>query len=127
MTQLSAVDGLRAADVMNKHVSTVPSSSTVGELRAYFATSASRHLAVLVDGERFMGAIAASALPEAADAASAALDYATDEPTIDASAPAVVARDLALRQPTLRLPVLDEGRLVGIVAINMRRDAFCGT
>jgi hypothetical protein len=39
----------------------------------------------------------------------------------------VVARDLALREPTLRLPVLDEGRLVGIVAINARRDAFCGT
>jgi hypothetical protein len=34
MTQLSAVDGLSAADVMNEHVTTVPSSSTVGELRA---------------------------------------------------------------------------------------------
>ena len=127
MTQLSAVDGLSAADVMNEHVTTVPSSSTVGELRAYFAVSPSRHLAVLVDGERFMGAIPVSGIPEAADATSAALDYARDEPTIDPSDPAEVARDLALRQPTLRLPVVDEGRLVGIVAINKRRDAFCST
>ena len=127
MTQLSAVDGLSAADIMNEHVTTVPSSSTVGELRAYFAISTSRHLAVLVDGERFMGAIAVSTIPDTADAAAAALDYATVEPTIDASAPAVVARDLALRQPTLRLPVVDDGRLVGIVAINKRRDAFCST
>lgn len=127
MTQLSAVDGLSAADIMNRHVTTVPSSSTVGELRAYFAASASRHLAVLVDGERFMGAIAASAIPDAADAASAALDHATLEPTIDTAAPAAVARDLALRQPTLRLPVVDDGRLMGIVAINARREAFCGT
>jgi CBS domain-containing protein len=127
MTQLSAVDGLSAADVMNEHVSTVPSSTTVGELRAYFAVSTSRRLAVLVDGERYMGAIPASGVPDAADAASPALDYATLEPTIDPSAPAEVARDLALRQPTLRLPVVDEGRLVGIVAINARRDAFCGT
>jgi CBS domain-containing protein len=82
---------------------------------------------VLVDGERYMGAIAASAIPDAADAASASLDYATLEPTIHASAPAEVARDLALRQASLRLPVVDEGRLVGIVAINARRDGFCGT
>jgi CBS domain-containing protein len=127
MTQLSAVDGLSAADVMNEHVTTVPASSTVGELRAYFEVSTSRHLAVLVEGERYMGAIAASAIPDAADAASAALDYATLEPTIGPSAPAAAARDLALRQPTLRLPVVDEGRLVGIVAINARRDGFCGT
>ena len=118
---------MSAADIMNQHVTTVPSSSTVGELRAYFAVSASRHLAVLVDGERYMGAIAAATVPDTADAASAALDHATFEPTIDVSAPAVIARDLALRQPTLRLPVLDDGRLVGIVAINARRDAFCGT
>jgi CBS domain-containing protein len=78
---------------------------------------------VLVDGERYMGAIAASAIPDA----SASLDYATLEPTIHASAPAEVARDLALRQASLRLPVVDEGRLVGIVAINARRDGFCGT
>jgi CBS domain-containing protein len=127
MTQLSAVDGLSAADIMNRQVSTVPSSATVDELRAYFAASTSRHLAVLVDGERFAGAIAASTIPDAADAASAAVDYATLEPTIDPSASAEAARDLALRQPTLRLPVVDGGRLVGIVAINARRDAFCGT
>src|SRR5262245_17099525 len=126
MTQLAAVDGLSTADVMHEHVTTVPSSSTVGELRTYFAVSTSRHLAVLVDGERFAGAIAASAIPDAADAAAAARDYAALEPTIDPSAPAEVARDLALRQPTLRLPVVDEGRLVGIVGINGGREALGG-
>ena len=127
MTQLAAVDGLSAADVMHEHVTTVPSSSTVGDLRAYFAVSASRHLAVLVDGERYVGAVAASTIPATAEAACAAVDFAYVDPTIDPSAPAAAARDLALLQPTLRLPVVDEGRLVGIVAINARRDAFCGT
>lgn len=128
MTQLDAVEGLNAADVMNRHVTTVPASATVGDLRAYFATSSSRHLAVLVDGARYVAALTPSSIPDGIDDASPALDYATREPTIDQSAPAARARDLALLEPSQRLPVIDDaGTLVGIVAINKRRDGFCST
>ncbi|MCW2953591.1 MAG: hypothetical protein JWQ48_2761 [Conexibacter sp.] len=127
MTLLSDVAGLTAADVVHRRLSNLPVSVTVGEMREYFAASSSRRLAVLVDGDRYAGSIAAATLTDEIDAAAPAADYASHEPTIDPRASAVAARDLALAQPSRRLPVVDDaGTLVGIVAIDQQLERFCG-
>ena len=127
MRRLTEVDGLVAADVMHRRLSSLPAGATAGEVREYFAVSASRKLAVVVDEERYVGCIPASAVPPAGETGTAA-DWARPEPTIHPQAPAHRARDLALADPSQRLPVVDDGgTLVGIVAIDRQRIGVCGT
>jgi CBS domain-containing protein len=123
---LSDLDGRTAADIMHERASTLPATATVGEVRAYFAESDSRRLALFVDGERYVGSLTPDDLPE--DDSARAADHARPGPTVRAGAPATDARDAALAEPSARMPVIDaEGALVGVVAINHRRDGFCGT
>jgi CBS domain-containing protein len=128
VASLADIDGLDAAAIMHSRVSTLPAATTVGELRAYFAASDSRKLALLVDGERFAGAVAVEALAAGAAADAPAAELAQRGPTVPPDAPAERARDLALADPTHRLPVVDgDGRLLGIVAIDTTLTRFCGT
>ena len=128
MTALHKTAGLDAAAIMHKRMSALPAAVTVGEVRAYFAQSSSHLLAVLADGDRFAGSIAAGTLPDEADDAAPALQFAEPGPTVPPSAPADQARDIALEDPTHRLPVVDNaGRLRGIVAIDTTLTRFCGT
>src|SRR5215831_7199138 len=104
MTQLHEIDGLSVADVMHRHVTTLPASTTVGELREYLGKSGSRRLAILVDGDRYVASIPAADLPEDADAGDDAAAHAIEVPTIGPEATATEARDLALSLPTRRVP-----------------------
>jgi CBS domain-containing protein len=128
MRHIDDVDGSTAADVMHRRMTSLPASATVGEVRSYFAESDSRQLAVLADGARYVGSIVAAELDaEAGDAAPAAR-FAQPLPAIHPDASARSARDLALQQPSRRLPVVDDaGKLCGVVAITRDRDGFCGT
>lgn len=127
MRKLDDVENLTAADVMHPRLSTLPASATVADLQEYFARSKERLLALLVDDGRLVGTIAREAVGETQDPDALASALADSRsPTIEASAPASVARDIASAQPSLRLPVLDDaGKLVGIVAINPERGDFC--
>jgi CBS domain-containing protein len=121
------LEGRTAADVVHRRISTTPAAATVGELRAYFEASSSRELAVLVDGERYVGSVGRADLPADATASAPAADFARPGPVIAPDAPARDAWDGALAQPSARLPVVDgDGALVGVVAINRARDGFCG-
>jgi CBS domain-containing protein len=127
MRRIADVDGLTAADLMHQRLTTLPATTTVGELRAYFYESASHKLALIVDGERYVGSVAADALGDTADHVPAA-ELARPEPVVRPDAPAAEAEAAALAEESARLPVVDaDGRLVGIVAINHARDGFCGT
>jgi CBS domain-containing protein len=127
MRTLEDVAGLTAADLMHRRITTLPASATVGELRAYFAESTSHKLALLVDGERYVGALEPSAL-DGADDSAPARDFGSPGETVAPGAPAGEARERALAMASSRLPVVDaDGRLVGIIAINHTRDGFCGT
>jgi CBS domain-containing protein len=123
------VEGRTAADVMHPTLTTIAADATVGELQAYFASSSSRRLAVLVDGERYVGAIGADELAAATpDPATAAREHVRREPVVSPTAPAAAARDHALATASRRLPVVDDaGRLVGVVAIDKHLAGFCGT
>src|SRR5262249_13056470 len=104
---------------MHRHVTTLPASTTVGELREYLGKSGSRRLAILVDGDRYVTAIPAADLPEDAEPEQRAAHHALEVPTIGPDASAEEARDLALSLPTRRVPVVDDaGTLLGIVAID---------
>ena len=128
VTSLDEITGLDATAIMHQRMSSLPASVTVGEVRAYFAESSSRQLAVLTDGDRYVGSLGASALPEAADDAALAAQFAARGTTVPPTAPADKARDLALAEPSKRLAVVDdEGRLLGIVAIDTTLTRFCGT
>ena len=128
MRTLDDVTGLTAADLMHRRISTVQASATVGELRAYFAESTSHRVALLVDGDRYAGSIAAEALGEDIDDAATVAELADRGETVTPGTPAETARRRALEMATSRLPVVDDdGRLAGIIAINHARDGFCGT
>jgi CBS domain-containing protein len=127
MRTLEDVAGLTAADLMHRRITALPASATVEELRAYFAESTSHKLALLVDGERYAGSLEASALEGAPESAPAS-ELASLGDTVAPDVPADVARERALAMASSRLPVVDgAGVLVGIIAINHRRDGFCGT
>ena len=121
------LEGRTAADVVHGRFSATPAAATVGELRAYFAASASRQLALLVDGDRYVGSVGRTDLPAEAEESARAADFAQAGPVIAPDAPAREAWEGALAQPSARLPVVDAGgALLGVVAINHARDGFCG-
>jgi CBS domain-containing protein len=128
MRLLSELNGLTAADVVHRQLSTLPASTTVGDLREYFASNGSRRLAVLVDGDRYAGSLVASSIPETAAGDAVAADFADRHPTVHPDAPAQDARDVALEHSSHRVPVVDDaGNLVGVVAITRDLRGFCGT
>jgi CBS domain-containing protein len=128
MTELREAEALTVADVMHRHVSSLPASVTVDEVRAYFAASGSRRVALLVDGERYVGSIPATELPANVDPAGPAAVHALAGPTIRPQASAARAGELALGDSTSRVAVVDDaGKLVGIVAVTEDRLRFCGT
>jgi CBS domain-containing protein len=128
MTQLDEVQGLTAVDLVHRRISSTDADVTVGELRDYFAASSSRRLAVLVDGGRYVGSVTADAISDDVGAELPATEVARLGPTAAAQMPAAAARDLAMEQPSHRLPVVDDdGLLVGVIAVNAAKNEFCGT
>jgi CBS domain-containing protein len=112
------VDGLTAADVMHGEVDGLSPSLTVGELRAWFAVSRSRRLAVLAADGRYLAAFTPTDVPADAAADRPAVDFATHHPTVRPETTARAARDLVVASGARRLPVVDDaGTLIGVVAV----------
>jgi CBS domain-containing protein len=121
-------DGRTAAELVHRRLTTTPASDTVGSLREYFGSSSSHKLALVVDGRRYVGAVTPETLPDSAPDAAPAGEYALRGRTVPPETPGPEARDIALDEPSSRLPVVGEDdTLVGVVAITSRRDGFCGT
>jgi CBS domain-containing protein len=123
-----AADGLTVQAVMHAQPSALPASATIGDVRDYFAASASRRLALLVgeDG-RFAGSLTPAQLTTG-DPARPAVEVAERDPTVAPDEPAVTGRDVALQTDTRRVAVVDDGgRLIGVVAVTGDLQSFCGT
>ena len=112
------VDGLTVADVMHADVASLPASATVGELRAWFAASKSRRLAVLTQDGRYAGALTpADVGAEVADDRPA-IEVARDRPTLSPELAAAAGRDRVIESEGRRLPVVDgDGRFLGVLAM----------
>lgn len=125
--RIDEADGLAVRDVVHAKLSTIEATSTIDDVRSYFAASASRRQAFVVDEGRYVGALRPDDLAGRSPDSLAA-EVAERGPTIGLDEPAVTGRDLALRTDARRVPVIDEdGRLVGVVAVTGDLVSFCGT
>ena len=127
-TRLDEAAGLTVTDVIHSRFSALPASATIGDVRAWFAGSESRNMALLADDGQYVGSLVPEDLPDDADPARAAAELATRGPTVAPDAPASHAEQVALATAARRVPVVDhEGRLLGIVAVTTDLQGFCGT
>ena len=128
VTRLDEAAGLTVADVTHARFKALPATATVGEVRAWFAASDSRRLALLADDDRYVGSLVPEDLSDASDPEELASARARREPTVSPDAPAKAGEALALSTGTLRAPVVDaDGRLLGVVAVTEDLQGFCGT
>ena len=126
--RIDQADGLTVADVTHVRFSALPADATVGDVRAWFAQSASRRLAFVADGDRYVGSLTPSDVAGDSDPQRPAAELAHDGPTVAPEAPATTGRDLALASDARRVPVVDGGRrLLGVVAVTGDMQSFCGT
>ncbi|MDP2710001.1 MAG: hypothetical protein Q8O56_02160 [Solirubrobacteraceae bacterium] len=120
-----AVDGLTVADVMHGRCDALPASASVADVRAWFSISASRRLALLADGERYVGSLTPADVAGDVDARRPVLQLARRGATLAPDTAAAAGRDLVLASPARRLPVVDdEGLLVGVLALTTDRRRF---
>lgn len=125
---IDEAEGLSARDLVHTKLTATPAAATIGELRAFFAASANRRLAVLVDDGRFAGLLAPADVPASGADAAPVRDHARPGPTVAADAPAAEALAAALGEESRRVPVVEaDGTLVGVVALDADRRHFCGT
>lgn len=126
--RIDQADGLTVGDITHIRFSALPAAATVGDVRAWFAQSASRRLAFIADGERYLGSLTPADVAGDGDAGRPAAEVAQDGPTVSPDAPATTGRDLALLSDARRVPVVDgDGRLLGVVAVTGDLRSFCGT
>ncbi|MDP1849507.1 MAG: CBS domain-containing protein [Solirubrobacteraceae bacterium] len=112
------VDGMTVADVMHAGVASLPATATVGELRAWFAVSPSRRLAVLTGEGRYAGALTPADLAPATSDDGPASELAREHATLAPDLAAAAGRDLVAAAEGRRMPVVDEaGRFLGVLAL----------
>jgi predicted transcriptional regulator len=116
---------LLVRDVMVRRPKTLPADATVADLRAMFA-SPRMQCALLMDGGRFVAAVAPAELPETAAAAEPARAYArADIPTLGPDAPMTEAIALLEARGEVRLVVVEDGELAGLLCLDRERTTFC--
>jgi Mg/Co/Ni transporter MgtE len=120
-------EGLTVQDIMHARFSALPATATVGEVRDYFAASASRRLAFLAgDDGTYAGSLTPAHVADG-DPQQPAAEVADGGPTVSPADAATTGRDLAVRTDSRRVPVVHDGRLLGVVAVTGDLQNFCGT
>jgi CBS domain-containing protein len=113
------------SDVMLPNPKTLPASVTVADARRALGSSSVKML-LLVDGERFSGAV--TAIPDDAAPEEPALRYRVEGPP-SATEDTPVSEALALldERASGRIVVLDGERLAGLVCLTADGERFCGS
>jgi CBS domain-containing protein len=113
------------AEVMLRHPKTLAADATVAEARTALE-SQSTHMLLLVDGERFRGAV--TAIPADADPDEPALGFVDPSALlVTEDTPVSTALARLEHRPSGRLVVLDGERLAGLVCLAKDGVTFCGT
>jgi CBS domain-containing protein len=113
------------AEVMLRHPKTLAADASVAEARTALE-SQSTHMLLLVDGERFRGAV--TAIPAAADPDEPALGFVDPSALIvTEDTPVSTALARLAHRPSGRLVVVDGERLAGLVCLAQDGVTFCGT
>jgi CBS domain-containing protein len=125
--KVSVAAARRVRDVMVSRPKTLPADASVADLRAVFANP-SVLTALLVDGERFAGAVERDELPAGASDVQRAGEFASrDVVTIEPDAPMADATAHLDREGDHRLIVLDPdgATLRGLLCLTADRTGFC--
>jgi CBS domain-containing protein len=118
---------LTVADVVHRNFRALAAAVTVAEVRAWFAASPHRRMALLAEDGRYAGSLTVDDLDGESDPDAPAVRYAQDGPTVAPDAPAQLGYAIATRTDARRVPVVDaDGTLLGIVAITADMAGFCG-
>jgi CBS-domain-containing membrane protein len=126
--RLDDAAGLTVLDVIHRRFSTLPASATIGDVRAWFAASSQRRMAVLAQDGCYAGSLTPDLLAGDLDPARRASEVARRGPTVAPDAPASAGEELALLTDARRVPVVDgDGRVLGIVSVTNDLTAFCGS
>jgi CBS-domain-containing membrane protein len=111
-------DGLVVADVMHDEIGALPADATVAEARLWFAPSVSRRLAVVADGDRYVGVVTPADLMADVPADRPLTSVARAVDGVAPDVPAAIGLEIVLASATRRVPVVDgDGRLHGVLAI----------
>lgn len=127
-TRVDESAGLKVSEVIHRRFTTLPATATVGDVREWFAASASRRMAVLAEEGQYAGSLTPADVGDETDASRPAREVARQGPTIAPDAPANEGEQLALLTDARRVPVVDhDGRVLGIVSVTNDLTSFCGT
>jgi CBS-domain-containing membrane protein len=111
-------EGLVVADVMHDEVGALPADATVAHAREWFAPSVSRHLAIVADGDRYVGVLTPADITTEVSADRPLGAVARAGESVAPDAPAAAGLEVVLASATRRVPVVDaHGRLHGVLAI----------
>ena len=111
-------EGLVVADVMHDEVGALPADATVAHARAWFAPSVSRRLAIVADGDRYVGVVTPADVATDVPAESPLAAVAHAGQNVAPDAPAAAGLEAVLASAARRVPVVDgDGRLHGVLAI----------
>jgi len=124
---LDAVGGRTVAEVMMTRPKVLSATASVAEARAVFANPKVQTCPMLDGAGALVAELAREQLPESATGAEPARTYAGAEiETIAPDAPAQQALDRLAALGGERLCVVDDdGRLLGLLCLNGRHNAFC--
>ena len=118
LPRTDSTEGLVVADVMHDEVGALPADATVADARAWFAPSASRRLAIVADGDRYVGVITPADLVTDVPADRPLAAVARTGESVAPDAPAATGLEVVLASATQRVAVVDgDGRLHGVLAI----------
>lgn len=110
--------GPTVAEVMHTEFTSLPPTAMIEEVRAWFAMSPSRRLALIADCGRYVGSLTRADVADAGDVDRPARAIASPGLTVRPTAPAASGRDLVLQTEVRRVPVVDrDGFLVGVLAL----------
>ena len=120
-------DRLTAGDVTHKRCTTLPADATVGDVRAWFAESSHRRMALLTDNGRYAGSLLRADVDGEIDEHAPAAARARLGPTVAANAAAEAGYEIATRTDARRVPVVDhDGMFVGVLSVTEDLQGFCG-
>ena len=124
---LELVGGRTVADVMMTRPKTLSAAATAADARAVFANPKVQTCPMLDESGLLVAELAREQLPESAGDEEQARAYASGEvATIAPDAPMQEALDRLRALGSERLSVVDgDGRLLGLLCLNGRHNAFC--
>lgn len=116
--------GATVGEVMLPGPDVHPPSATVADARAAFE-SPRQKLLVIADGDRYVGAVRRESAEGDAPGDAPITSLETTVPTLSPGDPTERIFAIVDAEDLTRIPVVEDGRLVGLVCFNRGKHSFC--